>query len=295
MGCRPILVVAVFGCVAGVLAHGVTLSAQLASSSDAPDLPGLLVSRHLLEDTALAVGDVVRLSADDSRAAARPFRVVGVYEPIPDPLRITGRRLEARLHLPDLIDLTADPADPLSAESVTTMNAALVDPADAAAFVQDLDSRVPGLRVRRTVRPLGRSNPLVAIERFHLAISIVTLIGSTMFLLALMVMRVEERRETAGVLRLLGVSSRRVLLNVLAEGVLIALVGVVFGVLLAVVSQDGFNRFFQWRYDTPLVFVRITTPVIWRSVAYAVPLGLVAAVVSAWLLLRRDVLTLFRR
>ena len=96
-------------------------------------------------------------------------------------------------------------------------------------------------------------------------------------------------------LRLLGVPRRRVILNVFAEGVLIALVGVVFGVLLAVVSQGGFNRFFQWRYDTPLVFVRITAPVIWRSVAYAVPLGLAAAVVSAWLLLRRDVLTLFRR
>ena len=295
MGHRPILAVAVFVCAAGVLAQGVTLSAQLANSSDARDLPGLLVSRHLLEDEALALGDVVRLSADDTGAAARPFRVVGVYEPTPDPVRITGRRLEARLHLPDLIDLTADPADPLSAESVTTINAALVDPADAAAFVRDLDARVPGLRVRRTVRPLGRSEPFVVIERFHLAISVVTLIGSTLFLLALMVMRVEERRETAGVLRLLGVSRRRVLLNVLVEGVLIALIGVVFGVVLAVVSQDGFNRFFQWRYDTPLVFVRITPPVIWRSVAYAVPLGLVAAVVSAWLLLRRDVLTLFRR
>ncbi|MDP7339604.1 MAG: ABC transporter permease, partial [Vicinamibacterales bacterium] len=104
-----------------------------------------------------------------------------------------------------------------------------------------------------------------------------------------------ERRETAGVLRLLGVSRWRVILNVFAEGVLIAGVGVVFGVVLALLSQDGFNRFFQWRYDTPLVFVRITPEVIWRSVAYAVPLGLVAAIVSAWLLLRRDVLTLFRR
>ena len=296
MGRRSILAVAVFVLAVAVFAQGVTLSVQRADTSPgALDLPGLLVSRHLFDDQALAVGDVVRLSADDSGEPSRPFRVVGVYEPTPDPLRITGRRLEARLHLPDLIDLTADPADPLSAESVTTMNAALVDPADAADFVRDLDARVPGLNVRRTARTLSRSNPFVVIERFHLAISVVTLIGSTMFLLALMVMRVEERRETAGVLRLLGVSRQRVLLNVLVEGMLIALIGVVFGVLLAVVSQNGFNRFFQWRYDTPLVFVRITPPVIWRSVAYAVPLGLVAAVVSAWLLLRRDVLTLFRR
>ena len=75
------------------------------------------MSRQLLEAEALAVGDVVRLAADDTGDGERSFRVVGVYEPTRDPLRITGRRLEARLHLPDLIDLTADPADPLSAES----------------------------------------------------------------------------------------------------------------------------------------------------------------------------------
>ena len=227
MGRRPILqAVAVFVWAASVLAQNGTLSAQITNAApDVRDLPGVLVSRHLLEAEALAVGDIVRLSADDTGDRTRPFRVVGVYEPTPDPLRITGRRLEARLHLPDLIDLTADPADPLSAESVTTMNVALVDPADAVAFAQDLDARVPGLSTRRTVRPLSPSEPLAVIERFHLAISIVTLIGSTMFLLALMVMRVEERRETAGVLRLLGVRRRRVILNTLAEGVLIALTG----------------------------------------------------------------------
>ena len=72
----------------------------------------MLVFRQLLEAEALVVGDVVRLSAEESGDGARPFRIVGVYEPTPDPLRITGRRLEARLHLPDLIDLTADPAGP---------------------------------------------------------------------------------------------------------------------------------------------------------------------------------------
>ena len=297
MGRRQIVQAAtVFVCVASAIAQDGALVAQIADTEgEARELPGVLVSRHVLDTQALAVGDVVRLSADDTGDGARPFRVVGVYEPTPNPLRITGRRLEARLHLPDLIDLTVDPTDPLSAESVTTMNVALIDPADAEAFARELNARVPGLSTRRTVRPLSQTDPFAVIERFHLAISIVTLVGSTMFLLALMVMRVEERRETAGVLRLLGVPRRRVILSILAEGVLVALVGVVFGVLLALVSQDGFNRFFQWRYDTPLVFVRITAPVIWRSVAYAVPFGLVAAVVSAWLLLRRDVLTLFRR
>ncbi len=206
MGRRPILLdVAVFVCAASVLVQDGTLSAQIANTApDARDLPGVLVSSHLLEAEALSVGDIVRLSTDDTGDRARPYRVVGVYKPTPDPLRITGRRLEARLHLPDLINLTADPADPLSAERVTTMNVALVDPADAVAFARDLDAMVPGLSTRQTVRPVSPSEPFAVIERFYFAISIVTLIGSTMFLLALMVMRVEERRETAGVLRCSG-------------------------------------------------------------------------------------------
>ena len=119
---RPILqAVAVLVCAASALAQGVTLSAQTTSTApDARFLPGVLVSRQLLEAEALAVGGIVRLSPDNTGDGARPFRVVGVYEPTPDPLRITGRRLEARLHLPDLIDLTADPADPLSVFLVDT-------------------------------------------------------------------------------------------------------------------------------------------------------------------------------
>jgi hypothetical protein len=46
-------------------------------------------------------------------------------------------------------------------------------------------------------------------ERFHIAISVVSLIGSTTFLLALMVIRADERRELAGLLRLLGLRRGR--------------------------------------------------------------------------------------
>ena len=45
---------------------------------------------------------------------------------------------------------------------------------------------------------------------------IVTVLGSTAFLLSLMVMRAEERREIVGIVRLIGVSQRFVLLVVLA-------------------------------------------------------------------------------
>ena len=46
-----------------------------------------------------------------------------------------------------------------------------------------------------------------------------------------------------------------------SKALLVAGVGAVFGLVLALVSEGLINRFFQWRYDTALVFVRITPDV----------------------------------
>ena len=133
------------------------------------------------------------------------------------------------------------------------------------------------------------------IERFHLAIAIVTVVGSAVFLLALMVMLVDERRSTVGILRLIGFTRSRILLQIFAEGALIALAGAVFGILFALASEGLFNRFFQWRYDTTLVFLRITPDVAGRSLAIAVPLGIAASLIASWTLLRQRLLALLRR
>src|SRR5439155_14949360 len=119
-----------------------------------------------------------------------------------DPMRFTAERVEARMHLPDLVDLTADPADPASLEAVSAINVKLADPNDAGSFASDLAARAPGMILRPTRVPRG-DDPFVVLERFHVAISAVTMIGGTAFLLALMVIRADERREIIGILRLI--------------------------------------------------------------------------------------------
>ena len=131
----------------------VLTAAPLASAPPAdPEAPSVLISRQLLRDAHLAVGDVVLLSADRAGAHSARFRIAGVYEPTPDPLKYNVERLEARLHLPDLIRLTANPADPQSAESVTAVNVKLVNPADADSFAADVARRSIGLVARPTAR-----------------------------------------------------------------------------------------------------------------------------------------------
>ena len=85
------------------------------------------------------------------------------------------------------------------------------------------------------------------------------------------------------------------LLVVLAEGVLIAGAGALFGVLVALAAEGGVNQFFQWRYDTTLVFVRVSRGLPSQSIALAAPLGIVAGLAGSWTLLRRDIVTLVRR
>jgi putative ABC transport system permease protein len=281
--------------------------AATSASAQEPPLPQILVARQLAEAEGLEVGDVVELSADGPAAplkgapynsasgAPYKFQVAGIYEPTPDPARLGEVPREVRLHLPDLLRLTREPSTPEGAEHVEGINLALVDPNDALQFARDVANRMPGVNARRAVDAAGASGPFLVLERFHLAIAIVTIVAATMFLLALTIMLVDERRETVGVLRLIGLSVRRILVQVLLEGLLIATAGALFGLVLAVASESLINQFFQWRYDTALVFVRVTPSVAAKCIAIAVPLGAAATVLASWALMRRSGLRLARR
>jgi ABC-type lipoprotein release transport system permease subunit len=276
-------------------AMAIAMAVPAATAPAADDPPAILVSRQLAEREQLHSGDIVTLAVDTAGSRARRFRVGGIYEPTPDPMRFTARRLEARMHLPDLVAMTSDPADPESTESLSQINVRLAHPDDAARFASVLASRAPGISARPTVRARDGSDPFAVLERFHIAVATVTVLGSTAFLLALMVMRAEERRETIGIIRLIGISQRSILAEVLVEGLLIATIGAVFGIALAVATQGAVNQFFQWRYDTALVFVRVTRAIALESIAVSVPLGILAGLVGSWTLLRRDVLALVGR
>ena len=294
MARRAALLIAVCVGLAASLS-GAQASDPCSGGPSGPPCPSILLSRQLAAQEHIRVGDTIALAADSTGTLSRQFRVAGIYEPTPDPRKFPARRLEARLHLPDLMALTGDPEEPLSAESVTAVNVALADARDGSAVTSALTTRVPGLIVQSTATPARGSDPFAVLDRFHWAIAIVTVAGSTAFLLALMVMRAEERREVIGVLRLIGIPTKSILGEVLFEGLLIAAAGAVFGILVAVSAQSLVNRFFQWRYDTTLVFVRVTGGIAWQSMAFAVPLGVLAGLGASWTLLRRHVVALIGR
>ena len=273
--------------VLALTAASTTLSAQRP--------PGVLLSRQMAAAERLQVGDIITLSSAADATQARQFRVEGIFEPTPDPTRLGSMPRKVRLHLPDLLEMVREPGIPAGGEHIDGINIRLANPADARPFARDVSSRMPGLTARPASEAAGSAGPFVVLERFHLAIAIVTIVASTVFLLALTIMLVDERRPIVGILRLIGMPSGRILTQLFLEGVLIAGAGAVFGLLLALASERFINQFFQWRYDTALIFVRITPRVAAICVAIAVPLGATATVVASWALLRRNGLSLARR
>ena len=272
-----------------LLVTGVPVLAQT------PTVPDVLISRQLAESEQLTVGDVVRLATASNGTGARTFRVAGIYEPTPDPQRLGAVPREVRLHLPDLLEMTRTPEQPAGTEPVDGINVLLAPGSDANTFASDVNARMPGVGAVRSDQAGDAVGTFTVLERFHYAIAAVTILAATVFLLALTIMLVEERRETVGVLRLIGLPSRRILTQILLEGLLVSAAGTVFGLLLAVGSESLINRFFQWRYDTALLFVGITPRVALICVWIAIPLGAAATVVASWTLLRRNGLKLVRR
>lgn len=258
-------------------------------------MPEIVVARQLAEAEGLAVGDVVRLATASSGGREREFRIAGIYEPTANPARLGSLPREIRLHLPDLIQLTREPDTPAGTEAVDGINVTLADKADADAFARDVNARLPGSLALRADLAGDAAGTFTVLERFHYAIAAVTIGAATVFLLALTIMLVDERRETVGVLRLIGLPVRRILVQILLEGVVVATAGAVFGLILAVLSEGLINGFFQWRYDTAMLFVGITPRVALICVWIAIPLGSAATVIASWALLRRNGLRLVRR
>ena len=125
-----------------------------ATAQEAGELPPILLTRQLMDARGLKVGDSVRLATDPAGKKSRVFRITGMYEPDADPMRFAQARHEARVHLPDLVALEADPADPGASETITAINVALQQPGKTRGRDADREQEIAE-RMARAAPELG--------------------------------------------------------------------------------------------------------------------------------------------
>jgi putative ABC transport system permease protein len=216
--------------------------------------------------------------------------VAAVYEPRPDPAQITKDERYIRLHLPDLAALLGAP------DRVDRFGVGLVPGARVDSAVARLEQNAFGYQAYPSaVIASGSSQTFLVVSRFHRAIAVITIVASAVFLLCIMLLKVEERRLDAAVMRFIGVRRRTIFGALLLEAALVAVVGSVVGTALAFAAGAATNAYYRRFFDTALTFSLITPEIVLFSVGLSLALGVAAGALAAWRLVRTRPLVLWGR
>ncbi|HET7427262.1 MAG TPA: ABC transporter permease [Gemmatimonadales bacterium] len=255
----------------------------------AAQLPAVAVERRLATALTLRVGDTLRLgtSPDSTRTLAT---VGAIYEPRADPAEVTKNERHIRMHLPELATLLGTP------DQVDRFGIGLVPGASATEATAALERNAFGYDVFRTDSiAAGSSQTFLVVSRFHRAIAVITIVASAVFLLCIMLLKVEERRMDAAVMRFVGVRRRTIFGALLLEATLVAVIGAGLGTVLAVVAGAATNAYYRRFFDTTLTFSLITPEIVLFSVALSLALGIVAGAAAAWRLVHTRPMVLWGR
>ncbi len=272
----------------GLLAAALLLLAWCPRPARAQAVP-VAVERRLAGELHLQVGDTVALGTSTDSLNTRAV-IAAIYEPAPDPATITRQEWHLQMHLPDLERLLGAP------DRVDRFGLGLregVAPDSAAAAL----NRVAFGYEARSSRAIASqsSRTFVVVSRFHRAIAVISVVASAVFLLCIMLLKVEERRKDAAVMRLIGVRSVTVFGALALEATLIAILGSALGIGIAQAAGALTNLYYEHRFQTRLVFSVITPGIILFSVLLSIVLGLGAGSIAAWRLVRTRPLALWSR
>lgn len=246
----------------------------------------ILLSERAASALGAAAGDTIEAAAGATFAVPERYRVLSVYRPAADPVEVGRDTRFVRFHADDLERLAAQP------DQVQRFVIRLRDPARADEVRERLNADGVGFDAYTSRELAARtSGTFVVIARFQRAIAWLTLVAGAVFLVTLMVLKVEERRRDLAALSLLGISRRTIVGGLVVEAVLVALVGGIAGVGLGLVASSGINAYFRAYYRTDLVFSAVSAATAGTAVALALPLGVAAAALAAWRLLGRRELT----
>jgi len=247
------------------------------------------VARPLAAQIGLLVGDTIRLGAAPDSLRWQAV-VAAIYQPRPDPAEISRPAPGVRLHLPDLASMLGAP-DRVDRFGVGLRPGVTADSAAAA-----LNAGAFGFRAYASETIAAESSQtFLVVSRFHRAIAVITIVASAVFLLCIMLLKVEERRTDAAVMRFVGVRRRTIFGALVLEAALVAVLGSLAGAGIAFVAGALTNAYYQRFFDTELVFSLITVRIVLFGVALSLVLGLAAGGVAAWRLVRTRPMVLWGR
>lgn len=266
------------------VALGLTAGTPLAAQ-----LPGIALDARTAGELGLSVGDTVRIGSAPDSITNRAV-IAAIFRRPNDPATLMRQDRLARLHLPDLAGLLGAP------DRVDRWGVVLRPGVDPATAADRLNQAAFGFRAHPSaVIAAESSRTFEVVSRFHRAIAIIAVAAGAVFLLCIMLLKVEERRLDTAVMRFVGVRRRTVIAVVVLEAALVALLGSAGGLGLAIVAAAATNAWYRAAFDTTLIFALVTPGVATFAVVLSVALGIGAGALAALRLATTHPLSLWRR
>lgn len=256
---------------------------------DSPQPRTIAIDEALAARANLKVGDRVSVSARPG-VVGDTVIVGAIVRRGADPSEVARGDLLVRMHL-DQLQAISGYGDRVDRFAIATTPGAdiprLIDRINRVAFgFKAYESREIAVETSRTFQ---------VVSRFHRAIGIITIVASSVFLLCIMVLKVDERRRDIAALRLMGISRATVVRSIIIEAAVVAVLGSALGVVLGWIISQIVNWHYQALYQTPLAFSIVTPPTVIFAVALSLVLGIAAGVVASLRLVRTPPLALFGR
>ena len=247
------------------------------------------IDKRVAEDAGLSVGDLVVIAREPG-APGDTARVAAITTPPADPSEVARREYRVRMHLDHLQSLTSY-GDRVHRFAVKTRGGSHEDSAKAA-----IDEAAFGFRAHRSRDvAVETSATFAVVSRFHRAIGVITIVASAIFLLCILLLKVDERRRDVAALRLAGISRATVVKSIVVEAAAVSVLGTLFGMLLGRIAAAIVNQHYQAVYRTPLRFAVVTPEVLTFALALSIVLGIVAGALAALRLARAHPLALLGR
>jgi putative ABC transport system permease protein len=269
--------------------------AQAPASSTAPRpanaaaIRTIAIDGRLAADAKLRVGDRVVVAAEPGVAGDTVVIAAIVQRPA-DPAEVARAEYRVRMHLDHLQTLLG------YGDRVDRFAVRARDSASAGEVVARIDALAYGFRAHRSADvAVETSKTFAVVSQFHRAIGMITIVASAIFLLCIMLLKVDERRRDVAALRLIGCSARTIIGSVVLEAAAIAVLGSLAGVGVGGAASWIVNRHYQAVYRTPLRFSIVTSDIVLLAVTLSLVLGIAAGWLAARRLVRTPPLALFGR
>ncbi len=201
-----------------------------------PQSRTIAIDERLAEDARIAIGDRLVVSAKPGSSDGDTVVVSAIIRRGADPADIARSEYQVRFHLDHLQDL-AGYGDRVDRFAISTHSDTATDRA-----LREINAVAFGFEAHRSRDiAVGTSRTFQVVSRFHRAIGVITIVASAIFLLCIMLLKVEERRRDVAALRLMGISALTVVKGVVAEAALLALVGSALGVAIGYAASAFIN------------------------------------------------------